>query len=68
MQARQSDRMARVQALLNSQWTHESDGTQWFDPNRDSLYPRPGSDAAPKASDSHGLGTPPRSRHAWTCG
>src|SRR3954454_22022375 len=39
MQARQSDRMARVQRMLNSQWTHESDGVQWFDPNRDSLYP-----------------------------
>src|SRR5689334_5645658 len=39
MQARQSDRMARVQAFLNAQWTHESDGVQWFDPNRDSLYP-----------------------------
>ena len=32
MQARQSDRMARVQAFLNSQWKHESDGVQWFDP------------------------------------
>ena len=39
MQARQSDRMARVQAFLNAQWTSESDGVQWFDPARDSLYP-----------------------------
>jgi Protein of unknown function (DUF1479) len=39
MQARQSDRMARVQAFLNSQWTHESDGVRWFDPGRDSMYP-----------------------------
>lgn len=39
MQARQSDRMARVQAFLNRQWTHTSDGVQWFDPDRDSLYP-----------------------------
>ena len=39
MQARQSDRMARVQAFLNSQWTSHSDGVQWFDPQRGSLYP-----------------------------
>ena len=39
MQARQSDRMARVQAFLNAQWTSESEGVQWFDPDRDSLYP-----------------------------
>ena len=39
MQARQSDRMARVQAFLNRQWTYESHGRRWFDPDRDSLYP-----------------------------
>src|SRR5579875_3039472 len=39
MQARQSGRMARVQAFLNRQWRHESNGTRWFDPDRDSLYP-----------------------------
>jgi hypothetical protein len=39
MQARQSDRMARVQSFLNHRWTYESEGTQWFDPDRDSLYP-----------------------------
>jgi hypothetical protein len=40
MEARQSDRMARVQSFLNHRWTFESaDGTRWFDPNRDSLYP-----------------------------
>jgi Protein of unknown function (DUF1479) len=39
MEARQSERMARVQMFLNSQWKHESDGVQWFDPGRDSLYP-----------------------------
>jgi hypothetical protein len=39
MQARQSDRMARVQAFLNSFWKHESGGTRWFDPGRNSLYP-----------------------------
>jgi Protein of unknown function (DUF1479) len=39
MQARQSDRMAAVQSFLNHLWTYESDGTTWFDPDRDSLYP-----------------------------
>jgi hypothetical protein len=39
MEARQSDRMAGVQSFLNRQWTYESDGVQWFDPDRDSLYP-----------------------------
>src|SRR5699024_7799440 len=39
MQARQSDRMATVQAFLNQQWHSESDGTRWFDPDRDTLYP-----------------------------
>jgi Protein of unknown function (DUF1479) len=39
MEARQSDRMARVQAFLNGLWTSTSSGTQWFDPNRDSMYP-----------------------------
>ena len=66
MQARQSDRMARVQAFLNRQWTHESDGVQWFDPDRDSLYPDrirrrpPGATPAASAPTS----TPARS----TCG
>jgi len=39
MQARQSERMADVQAFLNAQWTSESNGVRWFDPARDSLYP-----------------------------
>ena len=39
MQARQSPRMARVQAFLNAQWASQSGGVQWFDPARDSLYP-----------------------------
>jgi hypothetical protein len=39
MEARQSDRMARVQSFLNHRWTYESDGVRWFDPDRDSLYP-----------------------------
>ncbi|MEU4195472.1 DUF1479 domain-containing protein [Kribbella sp. NPDC026611] len=56
MQARQSDRMARVQAFLNAQWTHESDGVQWFDPDRDSLYPDR-IRRRPPGIDSGGLGT-----------
>jgi hypothetical protein len=39
MEARQSDRMAKVQAFLNGFWTSTSRGTQWFDPTRDSMYP-----------------------------
>jgi Protein of unknown function (DUF1479) len=39
MEARQSERMARVQSFLNHRWTYESGGVQWFDPDRDSLYP-----------------------------
>ena len=56
MQARQSDRMARVQAFLNGFWTHESDGVQWFDPGRDSLYPDR-IRRRPPGTDSGGLGT-----------
>jgi uncharacterized protein DUF1479 len=56
MRARQSDRMATVQAFLNSQWKHESEGVRWFDPHRDSLY----ADRIrrrPEGADSGGLGT-----------
>ena len=56
MQARQSERMATVQAFLNSQWTSESDGVQWFDPDRDSLYPDR-IRRRPEGADSGGLGT-----------
>jgi uncharacterized protein DUF1479 len=56
MQARQSDRMARVQAFLNSQWKHESEGVRWFDPQRDSLYPDR-IRRRPEGADSDGLGT-----------
>ena len=55
MEARQSDRMARVQAFLNSQWKSESDGVQWFDPDRDSLYPDR-IRRRPPGADSNGLG------------
>src|SRR3984957_15354810 len=56
MQARQSDRMAKVQAFLNAQWTSQSDGVQWFDPDRDSLYPDR-IRRRPEGADSAGLGT-----------
>ncbi len=55
MEARQSDRMARVQAFLNGQWKHESAGTRWFEPDRDSLYPDR-IRRRPPGTDSGGLG------------
>ncbi|NUQ32452.1 MAG: DUF1479 domain-containing protein [Dermatophilaceae bacterium] len=55
MEARQSERMATVQSFLNSQWTHESEGTTWFDPDRDSLYPDR-IRRRPPGADSNGLG------------
>ena len=39
MEARQSEQMARVQQFLNEQWISESDGTGWFDPTHDAIYP-----------------------------
>jgi len=56
MQARQSDRMARVQSFLNAQWISESGGVKWFDPDRDSLYPDR-IRRRPEGADSAGLGT-----------
>lgn len=55
MQARQSPRMAAVQAFLNARWQHESLGRQWFDPARDSLYPDR-IRRRPEGADSGGLG------------
>ncbi len=56
MQARQSEQMATVQAFLNAQWKHESQGQTWFDPSRDSLYPDR-IRRRPPGIDSAGLGT-----------
>jgi hypothetical protein len=56
MQARQSDRMTRVQGFLNTQWRSESEGVRWFDPDRDSLYPDR-IRRRPPGADSTGLGT-----------
>ncbi len=39
IEAQQSDRMATVQSFLNHLWTHQNDGVQWFDPDRNSIYP-----------------------------
>ncbi|MGV9423163.1 DUF1479 domain-containing protein [Streptomyces sp. NPDC003656] len=55
MEARQSGRMARVQSFLNSFWRHTSDGVQWFDPDRDALYPDR-IRRRPPGADSAGLG------------
>ncbi|WP_369362518.1 DUF1479 domain-containing protein [Streptomyces sp. CG4] len=55
MEARQSDRTARVQSFLNSFWTHTSDGVRWFDPDRDALYPDR-IRRRPPGTDSRGLG------------
>lgn len=56
MQARQSERMAGVQSFLNRLWRHESDGRQWFDPDRDLLYPDR-IRRRPEGASSNGLGT-----------
>jgi Protein of unknown function (DUF1479) len=56
MQARQSERMATVQAFLNAQWRSESGGVRWFEPDRDSLYPDR-IRRRPPGANSNGLGT-----------
>ena len=54
MQARQSARVATVQEFLNRRWTWRSDGVDWFDPARDSLYPDR-IRRRPPGADSQGL-------------
>ena len=39
IEARQSERMANVQGFLNRLWTSTADDLQWFDPDRDAMYP-----------------------------
>ena len=56
MQARQGERMARVQAFLNRQWKHASGDTRWFDPDRNLLYPDR-IRRRPEGANSAGLGT-----------
>jgi hypothetical protein len=55
MQARQSEQMAKVQSFLNELWTSQSDGVQWFDPDRGLLYPDR-IRRRPEGADSNGLG------------
>lgn len=47
--------MAAAQAFLNARWISETDGTRWFDPARDSLYPDR-IRRRPPGADSGGLG------------
>ena len=56
MEARQSPRMAAVQGFLNSMWVSESHGRQWFDPQRNLVYPDR-IRRRPPGVDSQGLGT-----------
>lgn len=56
MQARQSERMTTVQRFLNRQWRSGADGTRWFDPDRNLLYPDR-IRRRPPGADSGGLGT-----------
>jgi hypothetical protein len=39
MEARQHENTAKVQSFLNAQWKYRSEGTVWFDPDQDSMYP-----------------------------
>ena len=56
MEARTHPRMATAQLFLNSQWTAESEGRQWFDPEVDTLYPDR-IRRRPPGANSGGLGT-----------
>lgn len=56
MEARQHPDMAAAQAFLNGFWESESEGRQWFDPSRDSLYPDR-IRRRPPGTNSGGLGT-----------
>jgi hypothetical protein len=56
MEARQSDRMAAVHSFMNHLWTSSSMDVEWFDPDRDSLYPDR-IRRRPEGVDSAGLGT-----------
>jgi Gig2-like len=56
MQARQSERTATVQGFLNRLWTYDSEGSRWFDPDRDALYPDR-IRRRPEGANSNGLGT-----------
>ena len=55
MEARQSERMARVQGFLNRLWRFESDGQRWFDPDVNCIYPDR-IRRRPPGTNSQGLG------------
>lgn len=55
MEARQSERMAVVQSFLNRLWTFESEGTVWFNPDVNTLYPDR-IRRRPPGTDNDGLG------------
>lgn len=69
MEARQSDRMAAVQAFLNSFWKHESRGARWFAPDRAAMYPDR-IRRRPPGTDSAGLGhhSDPGTLDLWMTG
>jgi Protein of unknown function (DUF1479) len=56
MEARQHPHMAGVRTMLNRCWKYESNGTKWFDPDRDLLYPDR-LRRRPPGTNSGGLGT-----------
>jgi hypothetical protein len=56
MEARQHPHMAMAQQFLNSHWTSKSNGTTWFDPTQDTLYPDR-IRRRPPGTTSPGLGT-----------
>ena len=63
-QARQSGRMVRVQAFLNSQW--KTRPIRWFDPDRNLLYPDR-IRRRPEGTNS-AVWAPTSIRAPWTCG
>ena len=65
IQARQSGRMARVQAFLNSQWKHASNDERWFDPAV-TCCTRTASAADPRAP-TRAVWAPTSIRAPWTC-
>jgi hypothetical protein len=56
MEARQHPHLSTVRTMLNRCWKYESNGTTWFDPDRDLLYPDR-IRRRPPGTNSGGLGT-----------
>lgn len=55
VEARQSERMAKVQSFLNRLWAFESEGKVWFDPDQSTMYPDR-IRRRPPGTNSQGLG------------